>query len=64
MELEVEYVKQFIDMQKLIINVLKVMIKIKNYHNYWDVNNLYDWTMPEKISVKNIEWIRDISQFH
>ena len=64
MELEVEYVMQFIDMQKLIINVLKVMIKIKNYHNYWDVNNLYDWTMSEKISVKNIEWIRDISQFH
>ena len=49
MELEVEYVMQFIDMQKLIINVLKVMIKIKNYHNYWDVNNLYDWTIPEKI---------------
>ena len=40
------------------------MIKIKNHHNYWDVNNLFGWAMPEKLPVKNFEWIKDISQFH
>ena len=30
--LEEEYVMQFIDMQKLITNILKTMIKRKNHH--------------------------------
>ena len=30
---EEEYVMQFIDMQKLIINIWKIMIKIKNILN-------------------------------
>ena len=30
--LEEEYVMQFMDMQKLIINILKILIKIKNRH--------------------------------
>ena len=33
-ELEEEYVTQFIDLQKLIINIRKNVIKIKNCHTY------------------------------
>ena len=32
-ELEGEYVTQFIDTQKLITNIWKIMIKTKNHHN-------------------------------
>ena len=24
---------------------------------YWDVNNLYAWTMSQKLAVNNFEWI-------
>ena len=34
------------------------------YLNYWDVNNLYGWTMSQKLPVNNIEWIEDTSQFN
>ena len=41
------------------------MIKInKRYIQYWNVNNLYGWTMPEKLPVINFEWIEDTSQFN
>ena len=30
------------------------MIKIKNCQ-YWDVNNLNDWIMSQKLSVNNFE---------
>ena len=26
---------------------------------YWDVNNLYDWVMSQKLLVNNFEWIED-----
>ena len=29
---------------------------------YWDVNNLYGWTMLQKLLVNNFEWIIDTSQ--
>ena len=52
------YITQFINMQKLTINIWKIMIKIKNRHisKYWDVNNLCSWAM--------VEWIEDTSQFN
>ena len=42
------------------------MIKIKNCHilKHWDVNNLYSWTMSQKIPVNNFEWIEDTSSFN
>ena len=45
------------------------MIKIKNHHiliigTYWDVNNLYGWAMSQKLSVNNLEWIEETSQFN
>ena len=41
------------------------MIKIKNCHiQYWDVNNLYGWTMLERLPLNNFEWMKDTSQFN
>ena len=39
------------------------MIKIKNCQ-YWDVNNLNDWAMSQKLPVNSFEWIKDTSQFN
>ena len=35
-----------------------------SYLQYWDVNNLYGWVMPQKFSVNNVDWIKDTSQFN
>ena len=34
------------------------------YLQYWDVNNLYRWTMSQKLLVNNFEWIEDTCQFN
>ena len=34
------------------------------YLKHWDVNNLYSWTMSQKIPVNNFEWIEDTSSFN
>ena len=41
-----------------------IIIKKLSYPQYWDVNNLYGWAMPQKLSVNNFEWIEDASQFN
>ena len=38
--------------------------KESNYIQYWDVNNLYGWTMSQKFPVNNFEWIKDTSKFN
>ena len=38
-----------------------------SYLQYWDVNNLYVWTILQKLPanpVNNFEWIEDTSQFN
>ena len=31
---------------------------------YWDVNSSYGWTMSQKLTVNNFQWIKDTSQFN
>ena len=38
--------------------------KESSYLKYWVVNNLYGWTMSQKLSANKREWIKDISQFN
>ena len=37
--------------------------KQSSYLQYWDVNNLYGSAMLQKLSVINLEWIKDTLQF-
>ena len=37
--------------------------KQSSYLQYWDLNNLYGSAMLQKLSVINLEWIKDTSQF-
>ena len=34
------------------------------YIQYWDLNDLYGWAMPQKLPVNNFEWIKGTSQFY
>ena len=38
--------------------------KESSYCQYWDVNNLYGWTMSQKLPVNKFDWIKDTSQFN
>ena len=38
--------------------------KESTYLQYCDINNLYDWTMSQKLPVNHFQWIEDPSQFH
>ena len=58
--LEKEYITQFIDMQKLITNIWKIVIKIMNL----DVNNLYSWAMLRKLPVNKFKCVEDTLQFN
>ena len=37
--------------------------KESSYLQYWYVNNLYRWTMSQKLLVNNFKWVKDISKF-
>ena len=51
-------------MQKEITNVWKIMMKLKSYIQYWDVNKLYGWAMSQKLPINNFEWTIDTSQLN
>ena len=38
--------------------------KGSSYLQYWDVNNLYGWAVPQKLPLNNFEWIKEASQFN
>ena len=35
-----------------------------SYLQFWNVNNLYGWTMSQKLPVNNFWWIEDTFQFN
>ena len=35
-----------------------------SYLKYWDVNDLYGWTMTRKLPLNKFEWIEDTSRFN
>ena len=35
-----------------------------SYLKYWVVNNLYGWSMSQKLPINNFDWIKDASQFN
>ena len=37
--------------------------KESSYLQYWNVNNLHGWAMPQKLPVNNFKWVKDISKF-
>ena len=66
-ELVIYYIIQLIDIQKLIINKSKIMIKIKKESSclkYWDVNNLYGWAILNNLSVYGLKNVEDLSEFN
>ena len=40
------------------------MIKKLSYIQYWDVNDLYGWTMLQQLLVNNFEWMKGAFQFN
>ena len=40
------------------------MIKKLSYIQYWDVNDLYGWTMLQQLPVNNFEWMKGAFQFN
>ena len=53
-------------MQNLIINMWKILIRNKesSYLTYWDVEDLCDWAMLQKLAVDGFEWVEDTFQFN
>ena len=60
-EIEEECVNLCIDMLKQIINTWKIMIKKieSSYLTYLDGNNLYGWTMSQKLPVNRFMWYNE-----
>ena len=58
---EEECVTLLIDLQKLLTNTWKNLIKIENHHI---LNFGIGWAMPQKLPVNNFEKVRDTSKFN
>ena len=51
-------------MQKLITNMEDYgKHKESPCIKYWDLNYLYEWTIPQKLPVNNFKWAGNISDF-
>ena len=37
--------------------------KDQKYLKYWDVNNLSEWTISQKLPLNCFKWVEEISQF-
>ena len=56
----------FIDMQMLIKNLRKTLIKITawSFLKHWDINDLYGWAMSQKLHLGNFKWVEATSEFN
>ena len=49
----------------LFIDIQKLINKESSYlDDYWDVNNLYGWTVLQKLPVDDFKWVKYTSQFN
>ena len=37
--------------------------KESSYIQYWEVNNLYGWSMSQKLPVNNFKWVKNVFMF-
>ena len=57
-------ITQFINMQKLIVNTLKIMIRIKNRNFLNNGTKKNGWAVLQKMPVNGFEWVEDIFEFN
>ena len=38
--------------------------KESSHLKYWNVNNLHDWEISQKLSVNGLKWVEDLSEFN
>ena len=66
-ELEVEYFKQYIDMRYAVAYNKYMTNYDKNvkssYLTYLNANNLYRWTISQKLPVIGFEWVKKLCKF-
>ena len=46
-----------------IYHVIHHYPKANNKYKYWNINNLFGWTVPQKITCKGLKWPDNISEF-
>ena len=34
-----------------------------SFLKYWDVSNLNGWAIPQKLPIKDLKWVEDVSEF-
>ena len=38
--------------------------KESSHLKYWNVNNLHDWEISQKLPVNGLKWVEDLSEFN
>ena len=63
MELEAEFVKQYICYAKANNTYMKNFVKsIQSFIAYLGANNLYGWAMSPNLPVNGFKWVKNLSQ--
>ena len=42
----------------------RYVVKVNKLKSYWNVNNLYGWTMSQKLPVGSFKWVEETYQFN
>ena len=61
-----EKVKQYIDIQKQVINIWRNVTKIPNHYtsHVFRCEKCYEWAMAQKLPVNGFEWVEELSKFN